>query len=86
MVVIFIIFFQLGRDPARQNTLRNEILEKLGKNTDFDTLVDLEYLDACIHGNLNEEEILNLQIIFSIYLNRNSTHFSSRFSFLKTLH
>ncbi|XP_073829669.1 probable cytochrome P450 28a5 [Musca autumnalis] len=42
----------LGRDTNRQKILRNEIQEKLGSNNDYDTIIDLPYLDACIHETL----------------------------------
>ncbi|XP_046803038.1 probable cytochrome P450 28a5 [Lucilia cuprina] len=42
----------LGRHPDKQDKLRKEILEKLGHDSDFDTIMDLEYLDACIHETL----------------------------------
>lgn len=42
----------MGRHADKQDKLRKEILEKLGHDNDFDTIMDLEYLDACIHGNL----------------------------------
>ncbi|XP_005184312.1 probable cytochrome P450 28a5 [Musca domestica] len=42
----------LGRDPNRQQILRNEILAKLDSTDDFDTIMDLPYLDACIHETL----------------------------------
>ncbi|KAI8126815.1 putative cytochrome P450 28d1 [Lucilia cuprina] len=42
----------LGRHPDKQDKLRKEIFEKLGHDSDFDTIMDLEYLDACIHETL----------------------------------
>ncbi|KAM7349410.1 putative cytochrome P450 28d1 [Cochliomyia hominivorax] len=42
----------LGRSSDKQDKLRQEILEKLGQYNDFETIMDLEYLDACIHETL----------------------------------
>ena len=37
---------------VKQQKLRQEIIEKLGTNTEFENVLELPYLDACIHGNL----------------------------------
>ncbi|XP_013112917.1 probable cytochrome P450 28d1 [Stomoxys calcitrans] len=42
----------LGRDEKRQDVLRREILEKLEDTNDFDSIMGLPYLDACIHETL----------------------------------
>lgn len=46
----FNLVFKLARHPEKQDKLRTEIFEKLGKDNSFDAIMDLEYLDACIHG------------------------------------
>lgn len=54
----------MSRDLERQQKLRNEIIEKLGKNNDFETVMELPYLDACIHGNaLSILHIIKLSFI-----------------------
>ncbi|XP_065365375.1 cytochrome P450 3A24-like [Calliphora vicina] len=42
----------LGRHADKQDKLRKEILEKLGHDNEFDSIIGLEYLDACIHETL----------------------------------
>uniref|UniRef100_A0A1I8MS62 Uncharacterized protein n=1 Tax=Musca domestica TaxID=7370 RepID=A0A1I8MS62_MUSDO len=42
----------LARDPARQRMLFKEIIEKLGEGSDFETVSNLEYLNACIHETI----------------------------------
>ncbi|GBP04418.1 Probable cytochrome P450 28d1 [Eumeta japonica] len=43
----------LGRHEDKQNKLRQEISEKLGGQAyDFDVLMDLEYLDACLNETI----------------------------------
>ncbi|KAM7349409.1 putative cytochrome P450 28a5 isoform 2-T2 [Cochliomyia hominivorax] len=42
----------LGRDLERQQKLRQEILDKIGTNYDFDNMMELPYLDACIHESI----------------------------------
>ncbi|XP_065362737.1 probable cytochrome P450 28a5 [Calliphora vicina] len=42
----------LGRDLERQQKLREEILDTIGDKEDFDSMMDLPYLDACIHETI----------------------------------
>lgn len=86
--ICFLCNQQLARNPDKQNRLREEILDNLGKdNNNFEDISGLEYLDACIHGkfiNLTKN-ILKLYIILS-KSHRNCKNVPTRFTFFQTMY